>query len=338
MSLIKYIIKRIIAIIPVLAGVLIITFFLSRMMPGDPVLGYLRGSGNLDLYHHYYHQLWLDRPIFVQFFKYISDVFSGNWGYSVSIKMGQDVWSLIMLRLPRTIDIAIFSIFIAGFLGIKTGVLSAKFRNKPQDTILRFIALVGVSIPVFYMGVMLQYSLGYVIPIFPAVGFKSMEYSDPEFITGFRIIDAFLSGEIYLIFDYLYHLILPVLCLSFITLAGITRHTRSSMLEVLEQDFIRTARAKGCNEKDVIHKHALRNSLIPTATIIGLSITDLIAGTVLIEYTFGLKGIGQLLVNAIFVADYWVINALVFILSLIFVFINLTVDVLYALLDPRIRY
>ncbi|NVM37304.1 MAG: ABC transporter permease [Candidatus Lokiarchaeota archaeon] len=338
MSLIKFIIKRIIAIIPVLAGVLILTFFLSRMMPGDPVLGYLRGAGNPNLYRYYYHQLWLDRPIFVQFFKYISDVFSGNWGYSVSIMMGQDVWSLIMLRLPRTIDIAIFSILIAGFLGIKTGVLSAKYRNKPQDTILRFVALIGVSIPVFYMGVMLQYSLGYVIPIFPAVGFKNIEYSDPEFISGFRIIDAFLTGKIYIIFDYLYHLILPIFCLSFITLAGITRHTRSSMLEVLEQDFIRTARAKGCKEKDVIHKHALRNALIPTTTIIGLSMTELLAGTVLIEYTFSLKGIGQLLVNAIFVADYWVINALVFIISFIFVFINLVVDLLYAILDPRIRY
>lgn len=338
MSLIKYVIKRIITMIPVLAGVLIVTFFLSREIPGDPVVAFLRGNTDPETYYFYYRQLWLDRPLIIQFYKYIIDIFSGNWGYSVSIVMGKDVWSLIMLRLPRTIDIAIFSILIAGFLGIKTGVISAAHRNKPKDTILRGIALIGVSIPVFYLGLLLQYTLAYVIPIFPAVGFKNLAYRDPEFITGFRIIDALISGEFYLIIDYFYHLVLPVFCLSFVNLAGITRHTRSSMLEVLEQDFIRTARAKGCKEKEVINVHALKNSLIPTTTVIGLNFASLLGGSVLTEYTFGLKGIGQLLISAILQNDYWVINAIIFVTAIFFVCINLVVDISYGIFDPRIRY
>ena len=339
MSMVKYIIRRLIAMIPVIFGVMALTFILSRMMPGDPVLAFLpAGRPNPELYAFYYHYLWLDRPIILQFFKYIGDLFSGNWGYSASINFGQDVWSLIMLKLPRTIDIAIFSIIIAAYFGTKTGVISASHRNKPTDTIIRGIALVGVSIPVFYLGLLLQYSLGYQLGWFPATGFKTAEYGDPEFVTGFRLIDGLISGEFYYVTDYLYHLILPVFCLSFITIAGITRQSRSSMLEVLEQDYIRTARAKGCREKDVIHVHAQRNSLIPTVTVIGLSFAGLLSGAVLTETTFNLKGIGKLLIDSIRESDYWVLNALVFIVTIIFVSINLIIDVIYAMLDPRIRY
>jgi peptide/nickel transport system permease protein len=337
MSIIKYILKRIVAIIPVLAGVLILTFILSRGMPGDPVAAYLTYP-DPDIYQYYRRLLWLDRPIIQQFFKYIADVFSGNWGNSVSINQGQDVWQLIMQRLPRTIDLALISIVIASFLGIKTGVIASKYRNKPRDTVLRGISLIGVSMPVFFLAVILQWFFCYIIPIFPATGFKDMRYKDPPFITGFRIIDALIAGQFYVIGDYLYHLALPVLCLSFITLAGIARHTRSSMLEVLELDYIRTARAKGCGEKVVIKSHALRNSLIPTTTVIGLSLTNLIGGAVLAEISFSFNGIGQLLLKSILVADYWVLNALVFLLAIFFVFINLAVDVLYGIIDPRIRY
>jgi ABC-type dipeptide/oligopeptide/nickel transport system permease component len=309
------------------------------MMPGDPVLAYLpAGKPDPVSYAYWYHRLWLDRPLIVQYFKFLGDLFSGNWGFSMSINKGQDVWTLIMQRLPRTIDLSIFSILIAAFLGTKTGIISATNRNKAKDTIFRGIALIGVSIPVFYLGVLLQYYVAYELGWFPATGFKNMAYTDPEFITGFRIIDALFSGQFYFITDYLHHLVLPVFCLSFITLAGITRQSRSSMLEVLEQDYIRTARAKGCTEKSVIHQHAQRNSLVPTVTVIGLGFAGLLAGSVLTETTFGLKGIGKLMVDAIRESDYWVLNALVFIVTIIFVTINLAIDVIYALIDPRIRY
>ncbi len=165
-----------------------------------------------------------------------------------------------------------------------------------------------------------------------------MEFTDPPFITGFRLIDSLISGKLYLIPDYLLHLFLPVLCLSFITLAGITRQCRSSMLEVLDQDYVRTARAKGCREKDVIHVHAKRNSLIPTVTLIGLNFATVVTGAVLTETTFNLKGVAQLLVDSIRSSEYWIINALVFVFTLIFLFTNLAVDVIYAFIDPRIRY
>jgi len=243
-----------------------------------------------------------------------------------------------MERIPRTIDIAIFSMLIAAFLGTKTGLISATHRNKPRDTLIRGVALIGVSIPVFYLGIILQYWLAYIVDWFPATGYKTRWYTNPPYVTGFRMIDSLISGEFYLISDYLYHLILPVFCLTFITLAAITRQSRSSMLEVLEQDYIRTARAKGCKEKDIINIHAQRNSLIPTVTVIGLSFAGLLSGAVLTETTFNLNGLGKLLIDSINGSDYWVLNALVFVITIFFVTINLAIDVLYALLDPRIRF
>lgn len=339
MSMIKYIIRRLLAIIPVLFGVLTLTFILSRFMPGDPVLAYLpEGHVNPEQYRRVMHLLGLDEPLYIQYFRYLGDLFTGNWGISVSIVRGMPVWDLIMVSLPRTVDIAILSIIIAAFVGIKTGVISAKHRNKAKDTIFRGMSLIGVAVPVFFLGMLLQYILGYIWPIFPTTGFKTYSYPDPNFVTGFRWIDALISGKIYMVSDYFYHLILPVFCLSFISLAGIVRQTRSSMLEVLEQDYVRTARAKGCKEKDVINTHARKNAMIPTTTVIGLSFAGLLSGAVLTETTFGLNGIGQLLIQSIRNSDYWVLNGLVFFFSIIFVIINLITDLIYGMLDPRIRY
>ena len=344
MSLIKYIIKRLLAAIPVLFGVMTLTFILSRLMPGDPVMAYMpEGHINWDVYLQIYDDLGLNDHIIIQYFRYLGDIMVGDWGLSLSIANRMPVWELIMLRLPRTADIALFSIVIAAIIGIKTGIISAAHRNKAKDTIARGVTLLGVALPVFFLGMLLQYTFGYVIrindvAILPNTGFKTPTYEDPAFVTGFRIIDAFLSRELYMIPDYLIHLILPVFCLSFISLAGIVRQTRSSMLEVLEQDYIRTARAKGCKEKDVINTHAKKNAMIPTVTVIGLGFGALLTGAVLTETTFGLAGIGELLVLAIRNSDYWVLNGLVFFFAIIFIAVNLITDVIYGLLDPRIRY
>ena len=338
----KYFFKRVLAMIPVVFGVLTLTFILSRMMPGDPVRAILTASGIPHPAPHVVaamtRQLGLDQPIIVQYFRYLAELFTGQWGISISIARNQDVWDLIIQRLPRTVDLAIFSMVIAAFLGIKAGVISATHRNKPRDTVVRGLALVGVAIPVFFLGMLVQYFLGHVWKIFPTTGYKNFIYEDPNFVTGFYIIDALLSNQWYLIWDYLYHMILPVFCLSFITLAGITRQTRSSMLEVLEQDYVRTARAKGAKERDVINTHALKNALIPTVTVIGLSTASLLTGAVITESTFGLVGLGSLLISSIDLNDYWVLNAVVFLITLIFVFATLITDLLYGILDPRIRY
>ncbi len=339
MSLIVYIIKRFVVMIPVLFGALTLTFILSRMMPGDPVLAFLPvGKPNPELYAYWEHKLGLDQPWIIQYFRYLGDLFTGNWGLSVSIGHGMEVWDLIMTRLPRTVDITLFSVIISSFVGIKTGIISATHRNKTKDAVFRGMSLMGVAIPVFFLGMLLQFLLGYQLELFPTTGFKTYEYADPKHVTGFRIIDALLSGELYMVTDYVWHLVLPVFCLSFISLAGIVRQTRSSMLEVLEQDYIRTARAKGCEEKDVINTHAKKNAMIPTVTVIGLNLAGLLSGAVLTETTFNLKGVGQLLVRAIITSDYWVLNALVFFFAIVFVVANLGVDILYGLLDPRIRY
>lgn len=340
--MIKYIFRRLLAIIPVVFGVLILSFLLARLMPGDPVTALLRAEGKMkfdpEIYRQRMHQLGLDQPLPIQFIRYIIDLFTGNWGLSVSIAPNQPVWDLIKQKIPRTIDLAVFSILISSLIGIKTGVISAANRNKSKDTLVRGFALVGVSIPIFFLGMIVQFYLGYKIDIFPATSYKSAGFVDPPIITGFYIIDAILSGKIIEIFDYLYHLILPIFCLSFVTLAGIVRQTRSSMLEVLEQDYIRTARAKGCKEEDVINTHALKNSLMPTVTVIGLNFAGLLSGAVITEITFGLKGIGQLFINSIKLLDYWVLQALVFLIAMIFVCVILITDLLYAFLDPRIRY
>ncbi|MHA1487495.1 MAG: ABC transporter permease [Promethearchaeota archaeon] len=243
-----------------------------------------------------------------------------------------------MQRLPRTIDLSIFSIIIAAFVGIKAGVISAKHRNKPADNVVRSLALIGVAIPVFFLGMLMQYYLGHILNLFPSTGYKNFVYENPPIVTGFYMIDAVISGELYKIWDYLYHLIMPVLCLSFVTLASITRQTRSSMLEVLETDYVRTARAKGCKERDVINTHALKNAMIPTATIIGLNLAALLDGAVITESTFGLVGIGRLLIDSIVLRDYWVLNAVIFFITLLYVGTNLAIDMIYAMLDPRIRY
>jgi peptide/nickel transport system permease protein len=342
MSMTKYIVRRLLQMIPVIFGVLILTFFLARAMPGDPVEKLLQAQGlpkpDFDVIEAKRRQLGLDDPIIVQFFRYMFELFTGQWGVSVVIARNQPVWDLIAERMPRTIDLSLFSMTIASFIGIKTGVISATHRNQTKDTLYRGIALVGVAIPVFFLGMLLQYVLGYLFPIFPATGYKSARIQNPPFVTGFPLIDSIVTVELKFMIDYLYHLMLPVFCLSFITLAGIVRQTRSSMLEVLEQDYIRTARAKGCKEKDVINTHALKNSLIPTITVIGLGFAGLLGGAVLTETTFGLAGMGLLFVKAITLTDYWLLQALVFLIALIFVFATLITDLLYAYLDPRIRY
>ncbi|MFW9770665.1 MAG: ABC transporter permease [Candidatus Heimdallarchaeota archaeon] len=344
MSLVRYIARRLIFLIPILFGTLTLTFILSRLMPGDPVLGYVANLGQLERgispedYERALRLLGLDKPILEQYAIYLKDLFTGNWGYSISVVRGVPVWDLIGQRIPRTVDLAVFSMLIAIPLGIKTGIISAKHRNKAKDTFVRGFSLLGVSIPVFFLGLIFQYVFGYILKLFPITGYKNYSYSDPARVTGFRIIDALISGEFYIISDYLYHLILPVLVLTFHMLGNITRQTRSSMLEILEEDYIRTARVKGCDEKNVLYTHARKNALIPTVAVVGLNLGGLFTGAVLTEVTFNFIGVGDLLTASIALSDYWVLNGIVFFITISYVLINLVTDVIYGMLDPRISY
>jgi len=326
--------------IPVVFGAITVVFFMSRWMPGNPAAAYLPINATLEQMRAVERWLGLDQPMYIQYFRYIADLFTGNWGLSSLISPGTDVWVLIWNHFPRTMELTIFALLIASFLGIKAGLISAKHRNKPKDTVIRGAALIGVAVPVFWLGMLLQFFLTNPdqIRLFPSMGFKNPIWGDPDFITGFRSIDSLLSGYLYLFVDYMWHLILPVAALAFISLASITRQTRSSMLEILQQDYIRTARAKGCREKDVVKSHALKNALIPTITVIGLNFGGLLGGAVLTETTFNLVGMGTLMITAIQTYDYYVINATVFLTAVIFVFVNLFMDIIYGFVDPRIRY
>ena len=336
--MVKYIIRRFLTMVPVVFGAITIVFFMSRLMPGDPAAAYLPINATEEQLIAVERWLGLDQPLYIQYFRYIADLFTGNWGKSSRISLGTDVWVLIWNHFPRTMELTIFALLIASFLGIKAGLISAKHRNKPKDTVIRGAALIGVAVPVFWLGMLLQYFLTYQIRLFPSIGYKNPIWGDPTFITGFRSIDSLMSGYLYLFVDYMWHLILPVAALAFISLASITRQTRSSMLEVLQQDYIRTARAKGCREKDVVKSHALKNALIPTITVIGLNFGGLLGGAVLTETTFNLVGMGTLMITAIQTYDYYVINATVFLTAVIFVLVNLFMDIIYGFVDPRIRY
>ncbi len=344
MSLIGYIFKRILVMIPLVFGVLTITFFLSRLMAGDPIIQLIYqaqvkpAKDNFAVYWQIYYQLGLDQPLHIQYFRYIADIFTGNWGVSVYYARDSKVWDLIKLRLPKTIDLALFSMVITTLLGIKIGIITAKNKNKIRDIIFRSFGIIGVAFPVFLLGMLLQYYLCDQLNLFPRSYYKSFEYADPPLVSGFYMIDAILAGQLYKIPDYLYHLILPVFCLTFVSLASIIRHTRSSMLEILQQDYIRTARAKGCKEKIVLNKHALKNSLYPTVTVIGFNFASLLSGTVILESTFGLPGLGSMIVDATLKQDYWVINVCMVVIAFIYIFTVLIIDILYAVLDPRIRY
>lgn len=324
--------------IPVLFGVLTLTFILSRFIPGDPVNAYLPLYHTDEQYDAMKAQLGLNEPLIVQYFNYIINIFTGNWGLSSEVERKVPVWNIIWDRLPRTIELSFFSILIATYLGIKIGKISAVNRKSWKDTTSRGFSLIGVAMPVFWLGMILRFIFSITLGILPGTGFKNGRYPDPPAITNFRLIDSILSGQLYLTLDYLTHLILPVTCLALITLASIVRQTRSSMLEILEQDYVRTARAKGVREKDVINNHALKNALIPTVTVIGLNFGFLLGGAVLTETTFNLHGLGTLIIAAINDYDYHVLNAAIFFVALMFVVINLITDILYGIIDPRIRY
>jgi len=341
MSLIKYTVRRILALIPILFGVLFMTFIMTRIMPGNPfmlIVGEHVTDSQLATIAALEARYGLNEPVLVQLWLYVQRLFSGDWGESLTLSKGTPVWTMILEVFPKTAELAILSVGIATIVGVKAGISSAVNRNKRKDTIIRFFALMGVAIPVFWLGMILQYIFGYNLDILPTTNYWSVNMVNIPKITHFRLIDTLLAGNFEAWWDTVLHLIMPVFCLSYIYLAGITRQTRSSMLEVLELDYIRTARAKGCKEKDVINKHAFRNALIPVITVVGLGFAGLLGGAVLTETTFNLGALGRLTIDAINSIDYDIINASIFISTIILVSANLVIDLVYGLVDPRIRY
>jgi len=324
----------------VLLGVITLVFFISRIiMPAETiVLIRLHFPFTEAQYYAEFARLGLDKPVYVQYFVFMSDLLSGDWGYSIIIVPDSSVWDIILQRLPRTIEITVICLIFSIFLGIKLGKIGASNRNKSKDNITRIFTYVGVSIPAFLFATLfIQLTLSTGNKFFPFFGYKSPGIGDPPTITYSRIIDCILTGRYEILLDYLYHLFVPVSAMIIVNLSIFTRLIRSNMLEVLQKDYIRTAWAKGCTKKKVYGKHALKNASIPTMTAISLSIPRIFGGMVVLEVAFLLPGMGLLFYESLTRLDYGIFIVLLYLFGLIAIISNLIVDISYAFIDPRIR-
>ena len=302
----RFILRRLFLLIPVLIGVSIIAFLILHLAPGDPAELLAGEEATQEDIMRIRQQFGLDKPLYVQYFRFIKGIFTGEL---ISLKFEMPVMQVMWPRIINTIKLSLASILIAVLIGIPAGVLSATHRHSWIDYISMVAALMGVSMPVFWWGLILILLFAVTLGVLPSGG-----------IGGTR------------------HIILPAIVLGTASTAIIARMTRSSMLDVLRQDYITTARAKGLPERIVIYRHALRNALIPTVTVVGLQFGYMLAGAVLTETVFSWPGVGRLLVDSILARDFPVVQASLLIIATIFVLVNLAVDILYAFLDPRIRY
>ncbi|MGM0651719.1 MAG: ABC transporter permease [Bacillota bacterium] len=335
MTLYKYFIKRIALTIPTLIGVSIIVFLLIHMIPGDPI-DIMIGDRITDETREAMREvLGLDLPLHTQYLRWFTSALQGDLG--TSIRSTQPVFQEILERLPATVELTVVALFIAVLFGILFGVTAARHRNTIIDQSMIGFSLLGVSIPIFWLGMMLIFFFSVMLGWLPVSGRLSTDTVIPS-ITGLYLIDSLISGNIGGFIDALKHLLLPAFSLATVSLALVVRVTRSSMLDVLSEDYIRTARAKGLQERKVVFVHALKNAMIPVVTVIGLQLAKLMGGAILTETVFSWPGIGRLLINSIGFRDYPVVQGVVLLVAFAFIFINIVVDLFYAYLDPRIRY
>lgn len=334
--MLKYIAKRILMLIPVLLGVSIIVFFLLRVCAPDPAPVVLGQHATEQSMNEWREAQGLNDNVVVQYVDFLKGAVTGDFGESYYTN--QPVLQEISSRFPATIEIAIFAIIIASILGIIIGVIAAVKKNSIIDNTSMALSLVGVSIPIFWLGILFIILFVKILGWLPASGRIDPMLRPDNDITGLYLIDTLIHGDFEAFKDALWHLVLPGCTLALYTLAIICRMTRSSMLDSLNQDYIRTARSKGLKESTVVVKHALRNALMPIVTVIGLQFGSLLGGAVLTETVFAWPGIGSYTVECITKSDFPVIQAVVLIIATIFVLMNLLVDIIYAFLDPRIKY
>ncbi len=357
--MLQYTIRRLLLAIPVLIGILIITFVLARSVPGDPCKAILGEKATAEVCARFMHDQGFDKPITTQFFIYMNKVIHGDFGNS--IRYSRPVTTILIERLPMTMELGLTALILAILVGIPMGVVSAVRRNSTLDVVTMVGANIGVSMPVYWLGLMLAYlfalklkgtafwlppsgrlSAGIAVIPFYQVWHMNVVHGSftgqiLEFFSNFYIINSLVTGQWKAFGDAVTHMILPAVALSTIPLAIIARMTRSSMLEVMKLDYIRTARAKGMLSRTVILKHAFRNALLPIVTVIGLEVGVLFAGAVLTESIFGLAGVGRILFEAITARDYPIIQAFTVVIAILYVLANLIVDLSYVFIDPRIR-
>ena len=330
----SYIVKRLLWAIPTLFGVSLIVFFMVHLAPGDPALALLGDHANKESVEKLREDMGLNKPLYVQYGIFASKAIRGDFGNSFKSK--QPVLDEFMERFPATMELALCAMILAVFLGIGAGIISAIKRYSIFDYGSMVIALAGVSMPVFWLGLVLIYFFSVSLDILPVSGRLGYEFSI-DHVTGFYLIDSLLANDMDAFWDALKHLLLPSIALGTIPMAIIARMTRSSMIEVMKEDYIRTARAKGCSMFQVVMVHALRNAMMPVITVIGLMLGTLFAGAILTETTFSWPGIGKWIVNAVYQRDFPIIQSSTLIIASMFIAVNLVVDLLYALINPKIR-
>jgi peptide/nickel transport system permease protein len=333
--MVSYILRRIFMLIPVLLGLSLIVFFMIRAIPGNPAQVILGQLATKEAIESLTKELGLDQPWYTQYFNYLSGLLTGDLGESLRTKA--PISEEMLPYLAATIELSVVALLIAVVIGVNAGIISAWFQNSWFDYAAMLLALIGVSMPIFWLGLMEQWTFAIQLEILPTSGREDVRNPiDP--ITNLYLIDTLLQGRTDQFVQVLQHLVLPSFALATIPMAIIARITRSSMLEVMRSDYVRTARAKGLRMFWVVYKHSLKNAIIPIITIIGLQLGLLLGGAILTETIFSWPGIGRYIYEAIGFRDYPVIQSGILVIAVIFVLINLVVDILYAAIDPRIKY
>lgn len=339
MGLLKYTIRRLLISFICIVGLIIIIFILSRALPGDPVWFRLPEKATIQDYYEERARLGLDKPVLYQLLVFIGDLVTGNWGFSYSVAIDAEVWTLIAFYLPRSLEVMIISMFLAILLGIILGKISARKVNSIWDYLIRILTYFVISIPAFV--IIVFFVLLYVntpFKIFPLYGYKTVYYPDPTFITGFPLFDSFISGEWYLFADLLWHLIIPVSTMTIVQMVAIIRQTRSSLLEIIQMDFIRTAKAKGLSNRKIMRKHAMKLALPPIITISAMGFPIVLGGMIAVEVAYSFVGFGYIFRVAIRYKDYSVIIAFIFVIGVVVISFNFLADIINGFLDPRIRF
>lgn len=354
----QFLLRRLLLIVPVLIGIVFVTFVLVRAIPGDPCGAMLGEKATKQVCDAFKERFGLNDSVIVQFGRFVGNLLQGDLGNS--IKFGRPVGDILLERLPMTLEVSIGALLFAVIFGIPLGIVSAYRHNSPVDAATMMGANIGVSMPIFWLGLLLAALFGVALKDTPfqlptssrlTAGlslpslFETWKIQDAEglgktiltFLSNSYIFNSFFTGNWKVLGDAVKHLILPSIALGTIPLSIIARITRSNLLDIMGLDYIRTARAKGVRESAVIFKHAMRNAMLPLVTIIGLQFGALLGGAVLTESVFGLPGVGKFLVEAIFARDYPVVQGFTLNIALIFVGVNLLVDISYAYLDPRVR-
>jgi peptide/nickel transport system permease protein len=332
----RYLLRRLVALTITLLGIMVMTFFISLVIPLDPLAALAGPQAPPETVERLRTLYGFDQPLYVQFGRYVARLARGDLG--VSFQTSRPVFQDIRRFFPATLELATFAILIGVAAGIPLGVLSAVYRNSVLDQCCRILSLIGVSTPVFWLGLVLLLIFYFKLGWLPEPGRLDIMLLEPPRLTGVLLIDSAVARDWEVFVNALAHLVLPASVLGLVGMAGIARITRSSMLEVLSQEYVKTARIKGLRELLVITRHALRNALVPTVTVIGLTYGGLLEGSVLTETIFSWPGLGRYMANAFLTLDLNTIVGGTMLVAFTFCLVNLIVDLVYALLNPKITY